>query len=234
VSGDGVTGGNVAVDVSAVSTAEEVASVLSSAIDTVGDVAAVDNLDWSISLTHLTTGAAGNEAGSDTVADPGFVYTGLTGGADGTVTVRLGATGAPSVTDGAALAVVVTAAGDIVSVTDARRLLGLTEVRLRQAGDETAGTAVDRLYLPYAWAVDSGEVRVRTASTGATGSTDVAVELDGTPIATGSIAAQANSAALTLTSWSGAAGWLTLDVAAITSGGTRAADLEVILWIARR
>lgn len=154
---------------------------------------------------------------------------------DGATTiVRLGATGVPSVTDGAALAEVVAAAGDIVSVTDARRLLGLTEVRLRQSGDETAGTAVDAIYLPYAWAVDSGEVRVRTASTGATGSTDVAVELAGTTFASGSIAAQGTSAALTITDFAGDAGWLTLDVSAITSGGTRAADTEVVLWIARR
>ncbi len=235
VAGDGVTGGNVPVDVSALTTASEVASALAMAIYGEGDCGLVwDGVSATVELVRSIGGAAGNEAGSDTVADAGFVYTGLSGGADGSVTVRLGATGAPSVTDGAALAVVVTAAGDIVSVTDARRLLGLTEIRLRQRGDETAGTAVDAIYLPYDWAVDSGEVRVRTASTGATGSTDVAVELDETPIATGSIAAQANSAALTLTSWSGAAGWLTLDVTAVTSGGTRAADLEIVLWIARR
>ena len=123
---------------------------------------------------------------------------------------------------------------DVLRPIAARRLLGLDLVRLRQAGDETAGTAVDSVYLPYPWAVDSGEVRVRTASTGATGSTDVAVELDGTTFGVGSIAAQGSAAALTLTGWSGAAGWLTLDVTAVTSGGTRAADLEIVLWIARQ
>jgi hypothetical protein len=167
------------------------------------------------------------------LAEPNAVQS-ITVPDDTTSTVRLGATGAPSLVDGAALATVVTAAGDIVSITDARRLLGLTEVRLRQTGDETAGTAVDSVYLPYAWAVDSGEARVRTASTGATGSTDVAVELDGTTFGSGSIAAQGSAAALTFTTFSGAAGWLTLDVAAVTSGGTRAADLELVLWIARR
>lgn len=60
------------------------------------------------------------------------------------------------------------------------------------------------------------------------------LELDGTPIATGSVAAQGSAAALTFTTFSGAAGWLTLDVAAVTSGGTRAADLEIVLWIARQ
>lgn len=230
VAGNGVGGGNTAVDVSTLTTAAEVAGALAAAIVGVGAVGATDNLDGTISLVHATPGAAWNEAGSDTVADAGFVYTGLSGGTDGTVTVRLGATGAPSLVDGAPLATVVTAAGDIVSVTDARRLLGLTEIRLRQRGNETAGTAVDSVYLPYAWAADSGEVRVRTASTGATGSTDVSVG----SIATGSIAAQGTSAALTFTGYSGAAGWLTLDVDAITSGGTRAADVEVILWIARR
>lgn len=153
---------------------------------------------------------------------------------DATSIVYLSAEGVANLTAGIPLASVVAAGTDIVSVTDLRRLLGLDLVRLRQAGDETAGTAVDSIYLPYAWAVDSGEVRVRTASTGATGSTDVDVELDGTTFGSGSIAAQGSAAALTFTSFAGAAGWLTLDVAAVTSGGTRAADLEVILWIARR
>ena len=235
VAGDGVTGGNVAVDVSAATTAVTVALALAGAISSEGDCSVVwDGLTDTLGLVNLTPGAAGNVTITDTVADAGFTHTGFTGGADGTVTVRLGATGAPSLTDGAALAVVTSAAGDIVSVTDARRLLGLEEIRLRQAGDETAGTAVDRLYIPYAWAADSGEVRVRTASTGATGSTDVAVELAGATFGSGSIAAQGTSAALTFTAFSGAAGWLTLDVAAVTSGGTRAADIEVMLWIARR
>lgn len=235
VAGNGVGGGNVAVDVSAVSTAGEVAAVLTLAIYTEGDVGiGWDGTSASFDLTHLTTGAAGNVTITDTVANVGFVVSGFTGGADGSTTVRLSSSGVPSVTDGAPLAEVVTAAGDIVSITDARRLLGLDLARLRQTGDETAGTAVDSIYLPYAWAVDSGEVRARTASTGATGSTDVAVELDGATFGSGSIAAQGSAAALTFTTFSGAAGWLTLDVAAVTSGGTRAADLEVILWIARR
>lgn len=233
VDGLGVTGGNKPVDVSGATTAIEVAAILAASVY-LADATTVDNLDGTISLTAPGTGAAGNVTITDTVANVGFLVSGFTGGADGTVTVYLGASGAPSLADGAPLATVAVAAGDIVSVTDARRLLGLDLVRLRQTGDETAGTAVDRLYLPYAWAVDSGEVRVRTASTGATGSTDVAVELAGTTFGSGSIAAQGTSAALTFTSFAGAAGWLTLDVAAVTSGGTRAADLEVVLWIARR
>lgn len=169
---------------------------------------------------------------------PGYLVTPpvaqtLTLADDATSTVRMSASGAPSVTAGAPLAVVVTSGGDIVSVTDARRLLGLEMIRLRQAGDETAGTAVDRIYVPYAWTIDSAEVRVRVASTGATGSTDVNVELAGTTFASGSIAAQASSAACTFGALSGVAGWITLDVAAVTSGGTRAADIEVVLWIAR-
>jgi hypothetical protein len=153
---------------------------------------------------------------------------------DATSTVYLSAEGFANLTDGVPLASVVAAAGDIVSVTDLRRLLGLDLVRLRQSGNETAGTAVDSVYLPYPWVIDSGEVRVRTASTGATGSTDVDVELAGATFGSGSIAAQGSAAALTFSGFSGAAGWLTLDVAAVTSGGTRAADLEVILWIARQ
>ncbi len=135
--------------------------------------------------------------------------------------------------DGALLAEVVTSAGDITSVTDLRRLLGLTEVHLRQVGNETAATAADRFYLPWGWTIDSGEVRVRTASTGATGSTTVNVQLAGSTVFSGSIAAQGTSGALTFTATTGAAGWLTLDVAAVTSGGTRAVDTEVVLWLAR-
>jgi hypothetical protein len=174
------------------------------------------------------------------VSVPGYLVTPavvqtLTLTDDATSTVYLSEAGvANDDGDGAPLAVVVCASADIVSVTDARRLLGLELVRLRQSGDETAGTAVDAVYLPYPWAADSATVRVRTASTGATGSTDVNVELAGTTFASGSIAAQGTSAACTFTALSGVAGRLTLDVAAITSGGVRAAGLEVDLWIARR
>jgi len=150
---------------------------------------------------------------------------------DATSTVYLSAAGIANLDgEGAVLADVVAAAADIVSVTDRRRLLGLELIRLRQTGNETTGTAVDRVYVPYPWAVDSGVVLVRTASIGATGSTDVSVG----SFASGSIAAQGTDAALTFTSFSGAAGWITLDVDAITSGGTRAVDVEVYLWIARR
>ncbi len=154
---------------------------------------------------------------------------------DATSTVSMSEAGVANITgDGAPLATVIAAGADISSITDARHLLGLELVRLKQSGNETAGTAVDRFYVPYPWAVDSGAVLVRTASTGASGSTDVNVELAGTTFGSGSIAAQGTSAALTFTSFSGAAGWITLDVATITTGGSRAVDVEVYLWMARR
>ncbi len=173
------------------------------------------------------------------VSVPGYLVTPatvqtLTLADDSTSTVSLSEAGVANVDgDGAPLATVVCASGDISSVTDVRRLLGLTELHLRQRGTETAATAADAVYVPYAWTVDSGEVRVRAASTGATGSTDVNVELDGTTFGSGSIAAQGTSDALAFVALSGAAGWITLDVATITSGGTQAVDVEVVLWIAR-
>lgn len=120
VAGNGVAGANEVVDVSTLTTDLEVADALTTAINGVGAVDAVDNLDGTISLTHLTTGAAGNVTITETVADAGFLVSGFTGGADGSVTVYLGATGAPSLVDGAPLATVTTADGDIVSITDAR------------------------------------------------------------------------------------------------------------------
>ncbi len=173
------------------------------------------------------------------VSVPGYLVTPpvaqtLTLEDDATPIVYMSEAGVANVAgDGAPLAEVITAGGDITSLTDVRRLLGLELVRLRQAGNETAGTAVDRFYVPYPWAVDSGAVLVRTASTGASGATDVNVELAGTTFGTGSIAAQGTSAVLAFTALSGAAGWITLDVAAITTGGSRAVDVEVYLWIAR-
>lgn len=234
VAGNGVGGGNTAVDVSTLTTAAEVAGALAAAIVGVGDVDATDNLDGTISLTHATPGAAGNEAGSDTVADAGFVYTGLSGGADATVTVRLNASAAASTTEGAALAVATTAAGAILSLVEARRLVGLEPIRISIPGAEAVADARAAIYIPFPWAVDTGDLECRVPSVGATGATAIELELDGTPIATGTIAAQASSGTLTFTTFSGDPGWLTVDVTGGVSGGTPPADFEVILWAARR
>jgi len=153
---------------------------------------------------------------------------------DATTIVRGNAAGALSLTEGVPLAIVETAAGDIVSLTPCERLLGLEPIRISIPGDETVADARAALYLPYEVAIDTGSVVARVASTGATGTTDVELELDGTPIATGSIAAQGTSGALTFTAFTAGPGWLTVDGTAITSGGTRAADLEVVVWAARR
>ena len=234
VAGDGVGGGNETVDVSTLTTDLEVADALATAINGVGDVDAVDNLDGTISLTHLTTGAAGNVAITETVVNAGFVVAGMSGGADGTATVRLNASAAASATEGAALAVATTAGGAITALVDTRRLLGLEAIRISIPGAETVADARASLYIPFPWAVDTGEIRCRVASTGATGSTAIELELDGTPIATGSVAAQASNGALTFTSFSGEPGWLTVDFTGAVSGGTPPADFEVILWAARR
>lgn len=90
------------------------------------------------------------------------------------------------------------------------------------------------IYIPFPWAVDTGAVACRVPSVGSTGSTAIELELDGTPIATGSVAAQASSGALTFTSFSGEPGWLTVDFTGAVSGGTPPADFEVVLWAARR
>ena len=235
VAGNGVAGGNVAVDVSALTTASEVATALALAIYDEGDCGLVwDGVSATIELVRSIGGAAGNEAGSDTVADAGFVYTGLSGGADGTVTVRLNDAAAASTTEGAALAVATTGGGAILSLVDARRLLGLEPIRISIPGAETVANARAAIYIPHPWAVDTGDLECRVPSVGATGSTAIELELDGTPIATGSVAAQASSGVLTFTSFSGEPGWLTVDFTGGVTGGTPPADFEVILWIARR
>lgn len=153
---------------------------------------------------------------------------------DATSVVRMGATGAVSLLDGAPLAEVVTAAGDIVSVTDRRRLLGLEPIRLSIRGTETTGTARAAAYVPFPWALDSAEASLRVAAAGATGSTDLDVDLGGDEIASGAIGAGATSAALVLGTTYGEPGWVTVDVVGTTSGGTQGEDLEIVLWLARR
>ena len=187
-----------------------------------------------LGLVRSISGSAGNEAGSDTVADAGFVYTGLSGGANGSTIVRLNDAAAASTTEGAALAVATTGGGAILSLVEARRLVGLEPIRISIPGAEAVADARASFYIPFPWAVDTGDLECRVPSVGATGATAIELELDGTPIATGSVAAQASSGALTFTSFSGEPGWLTVDFTGGVSGGTPPADFEVILWAARR
>lgn len=165
---------------------------------------------------------------------PAVVQT-LTLADDATSTVYMSEAGVANVAgDGIPLAVVVCASGDISSVTDARRLLGLEPIRLSIRGTETADTASAAAYIPYPWALDSAEAHLRVASAGATGSTDVDVDLGGDEIASGAIAAGDTSAALVLGTTYGDPGWVTVDVVGVTSGGTQGGDLEIVLWVARR
>jgi len=81
---DGVGGGNVVVDVSTATTAEDVAALLSAAIVvTFGPGTAINNLDGTITYQSNVFGVAGNIASSDTVADAGFSITGLSGAVAG-------------------------------------------------------------------------------------------------------------------------------------------------------
>jgi hypothetical protein len=106
-------------------------------------------------------------------------------------------------------------------------------LRLYDHGTEGTGTDIDRLMVDRPCCVDRGTLTLRTASSGgATGSTDVTIVRTraGTPadVATGSIAAGGYSGGLVWTDVGLQAGdYLSLDVDAITSGGSQGADLAV-------
>lgn len=85
VNGTGVTAGRVQVNVSAASTAADVAALLHAAINGVTTgllVTSVDNLDGTLDLVADVAGAAGNVSITDTVANAGFSVTGMAGGVD--------------------------------------------------------------------------------------------------------------------------------------------------------
>ena len=100
-------------------------------------------------------------------------------------------------------------------------------------GNETSGTNVARARVARPFVIDRVDAAVRAPSTGATGSTTFDVNLGGATIfgTAPTIAAQgsADDASYPIVTAS-LGGWLTLDVDAITSGGTRAVDVEVIVW----
>lgn len=152
---------------------------------------------------------------------------------DETSTVYLSPTGTANLVEGAPLATVVTSGGDITSVTDARRILRGQPVRLMLAGDETVAANLARAYIPFAWTCDRVAVRARVAAAGgATGDTWLVIKHDApSDVANAYITAGDTSSDPTVTATSGAAGWITVDIAGVTSGGTPAADLEVLMWI---
>lgn len=123
----------------------------------------------------------------------------------------------------------------ISSITDLRTFLepNAQPIRLAIAGNESTGTAVARARVDRPFVLDRITFGVRTASTGATGSTTIDLNVAGATIfgTAPAIAAQGteDDASYPLKTVFDA-GWLTLDVDAITSGGTRAVDLEAIAW----
>lgn len=78
--GDGVTAGRVQVNISGASTAASVAAILKTAIETNQAISVTDNLNGTLSLTHLLYNATCNVAITENVADAGFLVTGMSGG----------------------------------------------------------------------------------------------------------------------------------------------------------
>jgi hypothetical protein len=83
--GGGVTPGNVAVDISGATTADDVRDAIITAINGVGaglKITAASGGAATVSLTHDDTNLGGNpnQAITHTVADPGFAVSGMTGG----------------------------------------------------------------------------------------------------------------------------------------------------------
>jgi hypothetical protein len=82
--GDGVTPGNILVDVSAIVTADEVRDAIISAVTGVGAtlrMSAANGGAAQVDLTQDDAGPQGNTTQTDTVVNVGFVITNMTGGA---------------------------------------------------------------------------------------------------------------------------------------------------------
>jgi len=81
---DGVTPGNVAIDISALTTADEVRDAIIGAIQGTGGfgITAADGGAATVSLTHIAGGTIGNTTSADTVANAGFIVTNMAGGLD--------------------------------------------------------------------------------------------------------------------------------------------------------
>jgi hypothetical protein len=81
--------GFVPVDLTGLTTAEDVAAACASAINGATGpgwtVEAIDNLDGTVTLRNTAFGAAGNAANAEAVGGAGFILTNMTGGADGIV-----------------------------------------------------------------------------------------------------------------------------------------------------
>lgn len=94
VLGNGVGGGNVAVNVSADVTPDNVRATMQTAVNGAAslDITASDGGAGLLNLVNDTAGAAGNVVITETVANAGFIATGMAGGVDAGVDFGLRAT----------------------------------------------------------------------------------------------------------------------------------------------
>lgn len=130
---------------------------------------------------------------------------------------------------------VTTDGSGVTAVVDLRRYVGGTRVALKHAGNEATGTNQDFEIVTDVCSIDRLEARLATAAAGATGTTDLDVNLNGTTIfgaTPPSIPAGSQTAECWPTTTVLAAGdALSLDTDVITSSGTRATGTEVVAWI---
>lgn len=104
---DGVTPGNIIVDISADVTADDIKSSIISAINGAAslDITAGDGGTGIVSLTNDASGIFGNQTITDTVNNIGFTTTGMSGGTAGTVFLQnnnLGTIGNQAIIEGVA------------------------------------------------------------------------------------------------------------------------------------
>jgi len=97
VDGGGVGVGNVAVDVSAITTAAQVKTAIINAINGVGAglaITASSGGTATVALVNDVLGPSGNEAITETVANSGFIVSGMSGGSDQNLTCKVTVTDA--------------------------------------------------------------------------------------------------------------------------------------------
>lgn len=164
---------------------------------------------------------------------------------DATTPVYLQSDGSLSTTSGDMLLADVTASGgSITAVVDRRRYIepGVEVVRLAARGTETTGTDKAGAAMGRPWNLDRVASIAGTASAGATGNSRIDVNKGGTTLFTnqgGSVESRPTIAAQGTVDPTGypevttgdRGDYLTLDIDAITSGGTQAKNLEAVLYL---
>lgn len=168
---------------------------------------------------------------------PGFlitpVKTTLTLPDNSTSTVHLSVQGVYNLTAGEALYDVTTSGGAVTVITDRRHIIRPEPIRLRMPGVEAAADNIDKLYVPYPWTLERMLTVFRVpAAGGASGNTTVDVNVNGSGWTSDQITAGLSSSeGDPAPPWNYPAGWITTDIATITTGGTPAEDIEVLMWI---